>query len=938
MKALQLAQWQQSTVDPYKTLMAYRTWLLARCKHLLTRSNPHFPASETLAHVGIFETHVALTLHELLSTLNESAGDRTIQVCWEALVCTQNSLTPSIESLPLSEKSTSDQTSMAPTEVATDEEQFMDHGLTASQVAIEPSDLCQEPNEFVEPPVPKSEVFPLQGHLAIPPKGHASVQIMCAGVLEEAVNFKIDGTPTVDQLQEAEMGLRGHKRKAAYVFEDGNEVLSNEIVQAGSSYILDFGHSVDHSQTIVVTSPAESSDTPSVTAFPTSEARCGSMSGLDPFSASGEVDATVEPLGKLTGPGYLNIQPPVVTSFMQVSSLLSQYTSVHSRLQSLECQQGIWGDDEIRWHLYRLQHQNAEKVKSFVIEPLAVHGCFQTGNFRSLMQWVVVNHKMNSIYITAVLHDQHWYPVLLTVNWKGVQATTWDVPQASHSGLQAFVQCVAETLGLPLLETFQLERRFAGHQWCGALSIAFLEHRIAQTNLSETGPLAESHHAYLRKMFAEAVAKAEVTWRPWMWGAGVSDAGVEQAVTLLTPMLVSHGVPTDSAHHRAQNAVKMIGAQDVIKACQGKSAWKSLKTLGTNMKFQFITPEELQAQIDKRAGKGAIGKPQKKSKHGQHSEAPNIVALDPSKLVLPEGSFTGGGKSLSQIPVTMLGPMAEGIVIVNWQQAEPYVRAAQVIAQGPLALLILQGPSGQAVSSLPITQVTVPARCLVNNEPLLLEASLVQLGSVLVAKSQVAAPVEIDTVQVATLKLTLFRDEILDTWENVSGAPLKYIIKSIPLLRLCRSENCGCPCWHNDEKINTSDAIIDVWRRQFLRAGYKPEPVASAVMFSVCVRIPQCLLVRILSCSGEAGIYTEPRTMDSREVSRDFEVIWVPKADKASVSHIRQMNPASVGVARLGDRFGIRVAPQAHSSRCSVSLHRDSATVHGRTHPLWDRS
>ena len=114
-------------------------------------------------------------------------------------------------------------------------------------------------------------------------------------------------------------------------------------------------------------------------------------------------------------------------------------------------------------------------------------------------------------------------------------------------------------------------------------------------------------------------------------------------------------------------------------------------------------------------------------------------------------------------------------------------------------------------------------------------------------------------------------------------------------------------CWHNDEKINTSDAIIDVWRRQFLRAGYKPEPVASALMFSVCVRIPQCLLVRILSCSGEAGIYAEPRTMDSREVSREFEVKRVPKADKASVSHIRQMNPASVEVARLGDRFGIRV-------------------------------
>ena len=136
---------------------------------------------------------------------------------------------------------------------------------------------------------------------------------------------------------------------------------------------------------------------------------------------------------------------------------------------------------------------------------------------------------------------------------------------------------------------------------------------------------------------------------------------------------------------------------------------------------------------------------------------------------------------------------------------------------------------------------------------------------------------------------------------------MKYIIKTIPMLRVCRGESCSCPCWHNQEKINTTDAIIDVWRRQFLRAGYKPEPVASAVMFTVCIRIPQCLLTRILSCSGEGGVYVEPRSMDSREVSHEYEVIWVPKADKATVSHLRQTNPASSGLARLGDRFGLRV-------------------------------
>ena len=430
---------------------------------------------------------------------------------------------------------------------------------------------------------------------------------------------------------------------------------------------------------------------------------------------------------------------------------------------------------------------------------------------------------------------------------------------------------------------------------------------LHQTSLPETVQLAETHHDHLRQLFRDALSAAEITWRPWMWGSGTGDGPFDQAVEAITPILISHGVPSDHAHHRAQQAVKAIGAQDVSVACRSKAPWKTLKTLGTNVKFQFITPEELRVQIEKRAGKGPVGKPPKKSKQSTSIELPTPVALDPSKLCLPVGAFTGGGKSIQQIPVTMLGPVAEGVVIVTWQQAEPYLKASQVIAPGPLALLVLQGPSGGCTTTLHSSQVTVPARCLVNQEPLLLEATLVQLGAVGVEKAKVSSPVEIDTVQVATIKITLFRDECTESWEQVSSAPLKYIIKMIPLLRMCRNENCNCPCWRNPDKINTSDVIIDVWRRQFLRAGYKPEPVSSAVMFSVCLRIPQCILVRILSCSGEGGVYIEPRSMDSREVSREFEVIWVPKADKAAVSHIRQTNPASTGLARLGDRFGVRV-------------------------------
>ena len=136
---------------------------------------------------------------------------------------------------------------------------------------------------------------------------------------------------------------------------------------------------------------------------------------------------------------------------------------------------------------------------------------------------------------------------------------------------------------------------------------------------------------------------------------------------------------------------------------------------------------------------------------------------------------------------------------------------------------------------------------------------------------------------------------------------MRYIIHHIPLLKVCKQQNCTCQHWHNSEKVEATEAIVDVWRRQFLRTGYKPEPVATSSIFSVCIRVPECLAERLLSCSGGEGIYIEPRSLDSKSVSSDYEVIWVPKAGKSELCHLRQVNPAVIGLARVNDRYGLRV-------------------------------
>ena len=49
----------------------------------------------------------------------------------------------------------------------------------------------------------------------------------------------------------------------------------------------------------------------------------------------------------------------------------------------------------------------------------------------------------------------------------------------------------------------------------------------------------------------------------------------------------------------------------------------------------------------------------------------------------------------------------------------------------------------------------------------------------------------------------------------------------------------------------------------------------------------------------------EPRSPDGREILETYSVVWTPKMPASAMAHLRQTNPAIVGLARLGERKGI---------------------------------
>eukprot|EP00435_Cladocopium_sp_Y103_P039814 s309_g10.t1 len=403
---------------------------------------------------------------------------------------------------------------------------------------------------------------------------------------------------------------------------------------------------------------------------------------------------------------------------------------------------------------------------------------------------------------------------------------------------------------------------------------------------------------------------------PRMWASGVN----EQAAEELRPVLVDHGVPKELAQSRAQAAVKAIGGSQILGALASKIPWKQLKTLGNQVKFQFLLPAELQDKIKQSAGHATVGRPKGAKKSKKITPADREVHLDPTKLSIPDCFFAAGGKSLSQIPLSAVGPLAEGVALVTQLEASPYLQQGQAVSNHPLALLIVQ-PELPLQTTLAHSQVTVPCKCLANNEPVLLEGILCQIGSGFVEKVQTMSQIAVDVVNVGALKLVVYRDEIEGTWEAFLDGPLRYIVAKIPLLRFCPQPNCQCAHWHNPDRLATKEVIVDVWRRQFLQINFRPESAPQASIYSVCIRLPECLVQPILAVSGVAGIYPEPRTLDARSVHPDYAMVWLPKMSRTQLNHLKQTTPAALGIGRVGERFGLRV------------LSTDAAAVHALLKP-----
>ena len=591
-------------------------------------------------------------------------------------------------------------------------------------------------------------------------------------------------------------------------------------------------------------------------------------------------------------------------------SFSHQCIAKERRLHLLSEKGKQFGDDEIRFHMLKLLTQKASQPPSpataadgFVMMDPLLLSTWQDIGQGMCESWCRNNKEQiaKGLHIVAVFFlDGHWFPVWFNYPGKTIVAHRIADDLVTPDTILPILKVLRDELGFEAMVEHVIPHALPPHQLCGAAAISFISHLVLGTSLPSTVLELGELHASYKAEFVKAVHDGTCCICPVAWGSGA----FAQLIGPLSAELLKHGVPPTKVEQRAQQALKAIGIDNIATALKSKNVWRSLKTLGSNVRFQFLLPDELEAVVQANKG-NPVGKKSKQVPLKTKPTLPDMI--DPTKLALLDGTFRVQNQPVPQLQVQQIGPVACGVVLIGVEEAMPYLKSGRLVSSEPLALAVLTPSSTEIVTSLPHAKIMMPCMCVANSEPLLVEVTLVQLGQGLIEKHVASTAIELDQLDVSAIKMMVYHDEFSGQWEDFCAAPIKHLVAILPILRRCTSESCQCDCWHNAEGLPVKDPIMDVWRRQFLSGSFKPVKASKAEIFSVCLRVPTALVSVLLSLSGQSGVYMEQRTPDGREVLPDYAVIWTPKLSSSEVAHLRQTNPAIIGFARLGERKGFRV-------------------------------
>ncbi len=600
---------------------------------------------------------------------------------------------------------------------------------------------------------------------------------------------------------------------------------------------------------------------------------------------------------------FLALVPPMMDSLQVIQSLRQQLISQDARLQVLKNQGSVWGDDEIQFALQQIAYESSTEQGIVVWDPLMLSAVIRSGHF-SIIHDLVKQLPEQATVITAFVVDRHWHPMVWRCDQSGVFAYTCGLLHAFSLAHQTVHGEICKIRKVAVNQVHNRPLPFIVNEKCGAMAIAYVRHLTQAIPMPKDLHELAGVHDQLRGLFVAGCD--EITPRPWLWANGH-----DECKSQLAALLQEHGVSKTEAPQRVHLIIEKLGFSAVEQSVRASNPWRELKWHANQVtpQFQIIRPSELQSVLDQKiaSGKSVGNRSQKITK--TKGKGKGQTAIDPHKLRLEKGTFVcDADQMLSQIELTQVGPATNGIVLCDAIMAAPYLKAGKQVSLGGLAFIVLATSDSLPPTALIAEEVRIPVVCTANSEPLLIDGFLYQLGAKPVRRNIIQDRFKLESVDSCVGKFAIFRDQLDIPWEQFIQHPLKHLFGKVPVLQACEDDACGghCEMWHSCEACKLDDPILEIWNKQWLTYGFASAPPDKAEVYSVCIRLPASVQMQVQSYSGIAGVYIEPRSIDGRQPSDQFQVVWLPKITSQEMILLRQTHPSVCGLARMGLKHGLR--------------------------------
>ena len=381
----------------------------------------------------------------------------------------------------------------------------------------------------------------------------------------------------------------------------------------------------------------------------------------------------------------------------------------------------------------------------------------------------------------------------------------------------------------------------------------------------------------------------------------------------LSKLLLDKGVPADVVDQRVSDAVKVLGNPSISEALQTSNPWAALKGLASrpNTRFRWVQTDELKAHIDtqakKKHGAAVPGAKQKKQTH----KKTGVQIIDPETLsLIPDTFVDADGDEIGQLDFSEVTADATGLAFASLQQAKPFIEDAKTLSSTTLGLLIPAEVPKEFWGDAEMEHIRFPALCTVTQEPMLISGTLLNLSDGTIARKEHSCP-DIPTLPTSIIKIQLFQDEVAVDWSVITSGPIRAILQMAPILKLCAGKQCGRDCAHFHAPVGDSlpGMILDLWGRAFHNQNGKVTKPELASLYQVMIRVPEVALDTVIRTTVK-GLYLEPRDAQIKGPHPQYGVVWINGIDRDQALHLLRTSSHGLALARLGQRYGIRIPKQ----------------------------